>query len=99
MIKGLTKEYIFQYEVDNQTLNCVIGVDDEDDFCYLKCYTLDDKDISDFDYISKFDDFYYLKVAFMCLPEKERKLIVQDVLSLFSEDILRTIQEIKKDQE
>lgn len=99
MIKGLTKEYIFQYKNNGETINCVVGVDEENDLCYLKCYTLDNKDRGDFDYISEFDDFDYLKVAFMFLPEEERKRTVEDVLDLFSEDILRTIQKIKKDQE
>lgn len=104
MIKGLTKELIFNYTYEDGSHRvCIIGVDDEGDIGYttfnadsFDISRVDDFDLCYFCYLSELDE---LRGIILCLPESERKTIVAELVRLFASDIDKAIKEIIKNSE
>lgn len=104
MIKGLTKELIFNYTYEDGSHRvCIIGVDDDGDLGYATLFAdtfdpsrVDDCDLCYFSYHSELDE---LRGIILCLPESERKTIVAELVRLFASDIDKAIKEIIKNSE
>lgn len=104
MIKGLTKELIFEYTYKGSYPRfCIIGVDNDGDLGYSEFSAdsfdiskVDDSDLCYLDYLSELDE---LRDVMLCLPESERKTIVAELIRLFASDIDKAIKKIIQNSE